>query len=164
MDLDVSAINFSNLRSNAAISGRSQDRVSWEHLLGEKSKVLSQKIVFVNAWVCGRIGGWRQERKAGWQSRPRCNPKSLRAKSLQLWPTLWGPMDCRSPGSFDHGILQARIPEWAAISSSRGSSQPRDWTRSLISAALQAGSLSLAPPRKPMESLVHRLLLFCILK
>ena len=31
-------------------------------------------------------------------------------------------MDCSPPGSFIHGISQARIPEWIAISSSRGSS------------------------------------------
>ena len=43
--------------------------------------------------------------------------------------TLCGPMDCSPPGSSVHGILQARILEWVAISSSRGSSQPRDQTR-----------------------------------
>ena len=32
------------------------------------------------------------------------------------------PMDCSIPGSSVHGISQARIPEWVAISSSRGSS------------------------------------------
>ena len=32
------------------------------------------------------------------------------------------------PGSSVHGILQARVLEWVAISSSRGSSRPRDWT------------------------------------
>ena len=32
------------------------------------------------------------------------------------------------PGSSVHGILQARILEWVAMPSSRGSSQPRDWT------------------------------------
>ena len=37
-------------------------------------------------------------------------------------------MDCSPPGSFIHGISQARILEWAAISFSRGSSQPRDRT------------------------------------
>ena len=37
-------------------------------------------------------------------------------------------MDCSPPGSSVHGILQARILEWAAMSSSRGSSQLRDWT------------------------------------
>ena len=37
-------------------------------------------------------------------------------------------MDCSPPGSSVYGILQARIPEWVAISSSRGSSQLRDQT------------------------------------
>ena len=39
------------------------------------------------------------------------------------------PMDCSPPGSPVHGILQARILEWAAISFSRRSSQPRDQTQ-----------------------------------
>ena len=38
------------------------------------------------------------------------------------------PMDCSPPGSSVHEILQARILEWVAISSSRGSSWPRVWT------------------------------------
>ena len=37
-------------------------------------------------------------------------------------------MDCGSPDSYVHGILQARILEWVAIPFSRGSSQPRDRT------------------------------------
>ena len=37
-------------------------------------------------------------------------------------------MDHSPPCSSVHGIFQARILEWVAISSSRGSSQPRDWT------------------------------------
>ena len=44
------------------------------------------------------------------------------AKSLQLCPTLCNPMDCSPPGSSVHGILQARILEWVAISFSRASS------------------------------------------
>ena len=39
------------------------------------------------------------------------------------------PVDCSPPGSSIHGILQARILEWVAISFSRGSPGPRDWTR-----------------------------------
>ena len=42
--------------------------------------------------------------------------------------TLCDPMDCSSSGSSVHGILQARILEWVAISSSRGSSRHRDRT------------------------------------
>ena len=46
----------------------------------------------------------------------------------KLCPTLCDPMDYSLPGSFVHGILQAKTLEWVAISSSRGSYQPRDWT------------------------------------
>ena len=42
--------------------------------------------------------------------------------------TLCDPMDYSPPGSSVHGILQARVLEWVAISSSRGSSPPRDRT------------------------------------
>ena len=43
--------------------------------------------------------------------------------------TLWDPMDCTLPVCSVLGILQARILEWIAIPSSRGSSRPRDWTQ-----------------------------------
>ena len=46
----------------------------------------------------------------------------------QSWPTLCDPMDCSLPGASVHGIFQARILEWVAISFSRRSSWPRDWT------------------------------------
>ena len=48
------------------------------------------------------------------------------AKSLQSCLTLCDPMDYSSPDFSVHGILQARILEWAAISSSRVSFSPRD--------------------------------------
>ena len=47
----------------------------------------------------------------------------------QSCPTLWDPMDCNLPGSSIHGIFQARVLEWVAISFSRGSSRPRDLSR-----------------------------------
>ena len=43
--------------------------------------------------------------------------------------TLCDPMDCSPPGCSVHEIFQARIPEWVAISFSRRSSWPRDWTQ-----------------------------------
>ena len=43
--------------------------------------------------------------------------------------TLCDPVDCSLPGFSVHGILQARVLEWVAISFSRGSSQHRDWTQ-----------------------------------
>ena len=42
---------------------------------------------------------------------------------------LCDPIDCSLPGSSVHGIFRAIVLEWIAISFSRGSSQPRDWTR-----------------------------------
>ena len=50
----------------------------------------------------------------------------LVAQSCQ---TLCNPMDCSPPGSSVHGISQARILEWVAISFSRGSSQFSDRTQ-----------------------------------
>ena len=52
----------------------------------------------------------------------------MSAKLLQSCLTLCDPMDCSPPGSSVHGILQARILEWVAMPSSRGSSQSRNWT------------------------------------
>ena len=49
-------------------------------------------------------------------------------KLLQLCLTLCNSMDYNLPGSSIYGILQARILDWVAMPSSRGSSQPRDWT------------------------------------
>ena len=43
----------------------------------------------------------------------------IAAKSLQSCPTLCDPMDCSLPGLPVHGIIQARILEWVAISLSR---------------------------------------------
>ena len=68
---------------------------------------------------------WRSQ---SWMSlwRPTRPPESEVAQSC---PTLCDPMDCSPPGSSVHGIHQARILEWIAISFSRGSSQPRDRTQ-----------------------------------
>ena len=47
---------------------------------------------------------------------------------LLFLPLFCDPMNCSSPGSSVHGISQARILECVAISFSKGSSWPRDWT------------------------------------
>ena len=53
----------------------------------------------------------------------------VKSEVAQSCPTLCDPMDCSLPGFSVHGIFQARILKWVAISFSRRSSQPRDWTR-----------------------------------
>ena len=52
-----------------------------------------------------------------------CESEAARSHS-----TLCDPVDCSPLGSSIHGILQARVLEWAAISFSRRSSRPRDQT------------------------------------
>ena len=60
----------------------------------------------------------------------------------QWCPILCHPMDCNPPGSSAHGINLVRILEWVAISSSSGSSQPRDGTR----VSYTAGTTPSEPP------------------
>ena len=86
----------------------------WHHLrksdTNTKSVTLNKKIQPVGFMI------WKQSIR-------------LKVKVARSCPTLCDPMDCSPPGSSVHGILQARIPKWAAISLSRGSSWPRDWTQ-----------------------------------
>ena len=63
----------------------------------------------------------------------------------QSCPTLCDPMDCSPPHSFLHGILQARVLEWVAISFSRGSSRPGIEP---VSPAFQADALTSELPGK----------------
>ena len=63
-----------------------------------------------------------------------CQPPDLHYFTVSEWshyvcPTLCDPIDNSLLGSAVHGIFQARILEWAAISFSRESSQPRDRTQ-----------------------------------
>ena len=61
-------------------------------------------------------------------------------------------MDCSLPGSSVHGILQARILEWVAISYSRVSSQPRDRTRGSCGSCITVRFFTAEPPGKPLTS------------
>ena len=67
----------------------------------------------------------------------------------QSYQTVCDPMDCNPPGSLSIGILLARILEWVAMPSSRGSSQPRMEARH---PALQAVSSPSEPPGKPKNT------------
>ena len=58
-------------------------------------------------------------------------PSHSTSSVFLFWGCCWlfSDMLFSRPGSSVHGIFQARILEWVAISFSRGSSWPRDWTR-----------------------------------
>ena len=69
----------------------------------------------------------------------------VHGKSLQSRLTLCDPMDCCPPGSSVHGILQARILEWVALPSSRGSPQPRDQTCVSYVSCIASGFFTTSP-------------------
>ena len=103
-------------------------------------------------WTPGEGDG--QGGLACWDSR---GPKESDTTERLNWTEValvmsdsWDPINWSPPGSSVHGIIQARILEWAAITSSRGSSQHRDWT--CMSYVSWAGrwvlSAPLAPPGK----------------
>ena len=74
------------------------------------------------------------------------------ALSLQLCLTLSDPMDCSPPGSSVHGILQARILEWVAMLSSRGSSPLRNRTHTTCDSCIIDRFFTTEPPGKPSLS------------
>ena len=69
--------------------------------------------------------------------------------SVQSLSPVWlcDPMDCSPPGSSVHGIFQARVLKWVAISFCRGSSWPR--YRTQVSSIAGRGALPSEPPEKP---------------
>ena len=69
------------------------------------------------------------------------------ARSSQLCPTLCNPMD--PPGSSVHDIGHARILEWVAISFSKASFQPRDWTHN---SCLAGRFFTTESPGKPLPN------------
>ena len=77
----------------------------------------------------------------------------------QSCPTLWDPMDCSLPGFFVHGIFQARVLEWVAISFSRGSSCPRDQTQ----ASCIAGRCFTLWATREAQIMVYLILYYTIL-
>ena len=78
----------------------------------------------------------------------------------QSCPTLCDPVDCSSPGSSVHGVLQARILQWVAVPSPGDLPNPRGIEpMSLCLLYWQASSLPLAPPGKPY---IHVYMCMCV--
>ena len=83
------------------------------------------------------VHGISQVRILEWVTIPLSREMILRINTMLAWSEvkllsrvwLCDPMNCSLPGSSVHGIFQARVLEWVAISFSRGSSRPRDRTR-----------------------------------
>ena len=104
----------------------------WKGIKGHANELMYEIETDAQTW---KTSFWLPEAKEG--------EKVLVARSSL---TLCHPLDWSPSGSSVLRILQAGIPEWVAMPSSRGSSQPR---MELVSPAQQADSLATEPPRKP---------------
>ena len=100
-------------------------------------------------WMSQILGAQRSDKKA-WGNLNCKNSMGGSGLVAKLFPTFETPMDCSPPGSPVHGILQARILEWAAISFSRGSFRPRDWNCVSCTASR---FFTTEPPGKPLKVL-----------
>ena len=87
----------------------------------------------------------------------------LPANSLQSCPTVCDPVDCSPPGSSVHDTSQARILEWVAMPSSRGSSNPEIDPLSLMFPALAGGFFTASSTCRAPDSLSTSPLLLCLL-
>ena len=99
----------------------------------EKKKVMFNCTKWKNCWGIKMVYG-----RIHWEKHFLNDISSVlvkfRLKYMCVLSCVWlscGLMDCSPPGSSVQGILQARILEWVAVSSSRGSSGPRDRTQFL---------------------------------
>ena len=99
--------------------------IQWIHSELEKKKILFN--------MCLRASGHAQLKFRVWTILKLTykiidGPWAFHLLTTPLKPFIddYPPKDSGPPGSYVHGILQARILEWVAVFSSRGSSQPRD--------------------------------------
>ena len=100
----------------------------WGFLNGINSNPMcSLKLVWITCYLC--INGPTCLLSPSLKVTQYLPYKSMLVLVTQLCPTLCDPVDCSLPGSSVHGIFQARVLEWGAISFSKRSSWPRDWTQ-----------------------------------
>ena len=115
----------SNLRTRkeaSKVRGTREMGLVMQTVTGHRSEVRME-------WAMEVLGDLKQPRMS-WASLCRLFNLPVCACSVaQLCPVLCNPVEWGLPGSSVHGILQAGILEWAAIPSSRGSSQSRDRTQ-----------------------------------
>ena len=110
---------------------------------------------------------WSRANNSEMISIPRVLSSSRGSKSesevTQSCPILCDPMDCSLWGSSIHGIFQARVLDWVAVSFSRGSHWPKDWTQvsSIASCLSHQGSSSYKGSPVGGERLVNSMLNIC---
>ena len=171
--INVGRLGYFVTEHNNDNNNRTPTQVMMDKMsLGEKEGIIDcSHLLRVGVWVgastlkARSLCEWGQQETWPWAgvigralSRKRQGNHSLLQLCVcaQLCLILCDPMDCGPPGSPVHGILQARILEWVAISSSRGSSRPRDWAR-VSHVSFTAGKFFTTDPLgKPATNLNHQ--------
>ena len=106
-----------------------------------------------NKQFLGRMLKHSRQREKAPRAWPNWSQGCMYAKSLQSCLTLCNAMDCSLPGSFVPGTLQARILEWVAMPSSRGSSWPKDRTCNSCGSCIAGESFTTEPLGSPNENI-----------
>ena len=134
------ALRLPNLQNSEKINGYSLSHPVWGIWLWQpKLRYSGYSLTVVTQAACRRTAGMTMPSQlctlmcliSVWCSPHPHEPalwKESESEVAQSCPTLCNPMNCL-PGSSIHGIFQARILEWVAISFSRRSSWPRDWAQ-----------------------------------
>ena len=107
-----------------------------------------------NAWI------WEHMQSPGLQIEDQ--EPVIMESSVNVWKVLsrsvvsnsLRPQDCSPPASFVHGILEAGILEWVAISFSRGIFPTQDWTWSSCVSCIGRRIFTTAPSGKPMRKYI----------
>ena len=109
--------------------------------------ILQVKVGYLNLFRCFGYNTQRGKRHS--HSHTHSHTHTIACSVAKSCPTICHSMDCRSPGSSVHVILQAGLLVWVAFPSPRDLPNPGIEFESLMSPALQVGSLPLVPPGKP---------------
>ena len=121
---------------------------AWRHLWERELSyslaecLLEPRNCSISYYHCDRVEEHSEEDSV-W---PKVKVKS-ESEVVQSCPTLCNPVDCSLPGSSVHGILQARILEWVAITFSGDPPDPGIKPRS---PTLEADALTSEPPGQPV--------------
>ena len=109
---------------------RSKEMITWTSIA--YGKCLEELLLsrFSRVWLCATPEMAAHQAPCPWDSPGKstgvgchfllqCMKVKSESEVAQSCPTLSDPMDCRLPGSSDHGIFQARVLEWGAIAFSK---------------------------------------------
>ena len=127
--------------------------------------VLSHVWLFPTPWMRAYQAPLSMEfsRQEYWGGLPFLSPGDFLKVKVKFLSHIWlfaTPWTIAYQSGNPHGILQARILEWVAISFSRGSSRPRDQTRvSCVSCTGRQDSFTTEPPGKPVGHNTHKYIL-----